>query len=267
MGQDSLNLPFASYSFDAGSTENVIDSLYNGKAYNVIDTTDRFGRLNSAVYLSGKSYISLGNNFPHFNDKKPYSISLWFKTKKSGALLTRYNQVSKYTREIEAEFVTCVNRCKVEFERHTPPFIVRKKNTIRIKELKRTFQKNRLKKIQSKKRVRNNRWHQMVVTFDGKLGYLYIDGKLQRKAWYMMGSGYTTTSVIIGNGFCYGEINVEGSREVDKRNNVKYNYRAFKGFIDDVNFYNKAIPQEMVQEEYYEYKLHKKKTCKFFGKK
>lgn len=259
--QDSLDIPFASYTFNNGSTKNIADTLYHGKKHRVIDTTDRFGNAKSAMYFDGKAYISLGDNFHHLNDEKPYSISLWFKTKKSGALITRYNQVSKHTKEIDEEFVTCVNRNKAEFERSSRPITINENNKVRFNKAKRIDEKEKFKKFQSKKRVRDNKWHQMVVIYDGKISYLYLDGKLQRKTWYMAGSSYTVTPVIIGNGYCYGKLKGDGdsNRTVDKRNNVKYNYKAFKGFIDDVKIYNKAISLDTIQKEYSEYKVQKKK--------
>lgn len=83
--------------------------------------------------------------------------------------------------------------------------------------------------------ITNNKWHHIVMKYDGTRTYLYLDGALRK---FVTGKGQSTfdgsVDLTIG-GFSYNACNVSGT---------------FEGLIDDVRIYSRVLTAADISELY-----------------
>jgi hypothetical protein len=75
----------------------------------------------------------------------------------------------------------------------------------------------------------DNKWHHVLVSYDGKIVKLYIDGKLDNEMPYERGMQTNTEPLLIGWDEC-----------------TWLSDRYFKGSIDDIRIYNRALNNKEV---------------------
>ncbi len=188
---------------------------------NVSAAPDRFGKVNSAIQLDGNgAYVVVPDNGTLLTDE--FSVCAWFQTSSSnvqtviGKVL--YDQVP-----INEQLQLYINWSV------TPGIgsvIVPKSAPC---DLGHHFAESRLSTGSD---LCQNRWYFMVVTFDAGVHRVYLDGKLVATR----NTGFNQVSSCIGNLQLGAWWN--GDRQF------------FKGLIDEVRVYNRAINQDEVNALY-----------------
>ena len=191
--------PVASYSFTGNGQDNV--GVFDIKFNNATLTTDRFGNANSAYLFNGSQKMetavtSLTNIF---------TISVWAK-------LSQAEQLAS---------IVSVGESKVD-----DAYSVELRSNINASPGKEIFCGGSIN-ASSLKNITSNKWHHIVITFDGTTINFYNDDTLISSA---PKSNVTINSYLVTIG------------------NSKNDDRGFKGAIDDVKLYNRAITSTEVTE-------------------
>ena len=90
-----------------------------------------------------------------------------------------------------------------------------------------------------------NQWHHVVCTYDGANVKIYIDGALDKTSASVSGNIYTSTNPLV-----LGELNPTGTA------------MPFKGMMDEVQIYNRALSASEIQHQY-NLGLQGKTVCEF----
>jgi len=202
-----LFLPFNTNSLDESGNGN------NGVVHGAVLTKDRNGKENSAYSFNGSSYIGVPYN-PQFNiTPSGFSVALWFTPESSQSPIHALIDKAHGITGLNSWVVQCVNdgtTAKNLFE-----FAVGNGSGWMIADSTCIF---------------DNKWHFVVVNFDGATTKFYVDGELKQTA------PFSGSPVSNRNGISIGTASI--------------NNRFFKGSIDDIRIYNRAITDTEVQQLY-----------------
>ncbi|MCU0325142.1 MAG: hypothetical protein MUF45_07790 [Spirosomaceae bacterium] len=206
----TINGLVAHYPF-YGNSNDVIGGN-NAKVVGATLTTDRFGKPESAYYFNGtpSNYLNLGSS----SVLKPTNgtISLWasiedFSTTGAGF---SYNPIILVKNGNQNNFFEAYCIYITDNEKFIS--IVTSPNPVNEKY------------IYSNANYVKNKWSHVAITFTKDSLKLFIDGKLDKKVFKGFSTEYSSTdSVMLGN-------------SADVQNN-----RYYKGKIDDVRVYNRAL--------------------------
>jgi hypothetical protein len=208
--------PIAKFSFNNSSDVDEV-SKRKIKLIGTNFTEDRFGNTDHAVFLSGhaESYINLGN----YKALKPKSgsISLWVKIE---------NKVSAGTGLwVNPILITKCDTLDSFYEAYSIYFDPEEKK-IAV-----SFTKDSTKQLNHFTPIKQNKWHNIAITYDYNSSALYLDGKLRSTYHKNFETRFLETdSVLIG------------------KTGNKRNQRFLKANIDDINFYNKVLTADEVYE-------------------
>lgn len=191
---------------------------------------DRFGNKQSAAYFNGSSYIEVENH--ESLNIQNMSISVWFKnddhTKENPILFKgRYNTSTADKNNLRQYqlFSSLGNDIEENQGNENVSFqIFNDKNTWQIVTVDESFA--------------NNVWHHLVVTYDANYVKIYLNGNKVKEAKFD-GKIYVPKypkSLVIG-----ATISENHHKHGDL---VRYR----KGALDDLNVYNKALPEEEIFE-------------------
>ena len=190
----------AYYPFN-GNANDESGNGYNGVVNGAILTTDRKGNNNRAYYFNGLSYIDIPNavKLPQGND--PRSISVWI-----------YNSSQTNQVIVEWGLVESLKRCILG--------IADASGFVGF-----SIYGADLATLVS---VRDNKWHNIVLTYDGTTAKMFMDGIYQNSK--IMGNLNTS-----GYNLYFGK-NHRGNEE-------EYN----TGSIDDIRIYNCALSDNEIK--------------------
>lgn len=207
----------SNYTFD-GNTNDVSGNNYHGVAANgPILTTDRFGNANSAYYFDGiDDFIRIADNGSFSTPQ--ISIVAWFQTESSALqCIVGKRSFTNTTATGGAQYQMAINY-------NLFPGIV--SNLVGNNNTCTSI--NSSSYLNSNVWLCNTRWYCVVITFDGSRHKVYIDGALK------------VDQQTNFNGFlsCNSELRIGNWWQLDML--------PFKGKIDDVRWYNRALNQSEV---------------------
>ena len=194
----------------------------HGKTFKFSDSTDRFGNKKSAIYLNGlDNFIEI----PHHSDMNslPFSISFWMNSNeqnKNGKLFNKVCCSSWNGWDIELVSTNQPNKGIWHFEYYNST----------CKGIYQTY----CSPVQYPSfETHDDKWHHIVFTVDSSIAKVYIDSKLSHSQnWDGLPTAPNSTLPInIGR---YGQ----------------GNFLFYKGFIDDVGLWKKALSNEDVLKLY-----------------
>lgn len=201
---------------------NVIDSSghnYNGKNYNVTPTTDRHGKVDSAMHFNGKNaWISLEQVPPSAFTVYAFTLSYWFRTDFKG------DQTILQTSDGKAAGQALLGASTIN--QQTLGVVYRRGNNGPKVEL--------FKNID----LTDNKWHNITIVRDTAkhVGELYIDGQLSLTKDDNFSSLPITPQSYFR--FGYGTYSLQ-------------NYTSyFSGDMDDIRLYNYALSDSQVKALY-----------------
>lgn len=217
----TIKKPVAKFSFNEGKDYDEINQN-KAKLVGITYTKDRFNNENSAVFLNGNesSYINLGN----YNILKPKAgtISLWLNIEHkiwAGAgplhnpvILTKSTSLDDF------------------YEAYGIYYMLESEKLVAVctKDSTREVILFYLKKIQ------RTTWHHLVISYNYDSLFFYVDGTLQGKLPKKFETKFLETdSVIVG-----GTANIK-------------NNRWLNGTVDDIEFYDRVLSNEEVNELYH----------------
>jgi gliding motility-associated-like protein len=211
----------AHYTFD-GNPNDVSGNNQNGTLKNgIIPGTDRFGNANKAYQFDGiDDYIAVPDNQGLFSTAN-FSVVVWFKSE-SDAL---QNIIGKRDFGV-------TNGQQYQFFINYPPSpgigsnIISNLNDCRIGITSLTSYTN------SGVPLCSNKWILGVITFDGTFHKIYINGELKKS----VATGFTTMAN------CRSELRFGNWWQGD--------LIPFKGLMDDIRWYNRAINDAEIKELY-----------------
>jgi len=212
---DLTNGLVAWYPLD-GNASDMSGNSRHGTIYGSNPTEDRHGKMNGAYNFDGKDdYIKI-NHDKAFNHL-PLSISAWFKSNET----THGSIISKYWNASWNGWTVNVNSSSIT------PFYLRSFGKQIIGNHHPTYGENK----EFGSTYESNLWNHVVLVYSNEGGELYLKGKLKdTKDWKgEAGSPSTSQPVNIG---------------LYRRNNKGGDF--FKGSIDDVRIYDRALSEEEV---------------------
>jgi hypothetical protein len=212
--------PVAKFTFNDGDPKDHVNGLLP-KLVGVPYTSDRFGNQNSAVFFSGNvgSYINLGTS--KILKQRVGSISLWVKVEHTVMSGTgaNYNPI----------IITKCNPSDDFYESFAFYYMLESKKLVAVcaKDSTRDIG------IFSKNVCKRNNWQHLVVTYnDDKISF-YVDGETQGTFEKNFETKFLEQdSVMVG---------LTGN----KKNN-----RWLNGSVDDIEFYDKVLTHDEVNELY-----------------
>lgn len=198
-----------------------------GQSVKAIGTTlveDRFGNKRSACYLHGTfdSYINLGTS-PRLKPRAA-SISLWFDME------TKVFNGSGF--DVNPVIITKSHEGDDFFEGYSVLYDLNVNKLI----FSTTMDQSRQVSLRSSEKITLRKWHHVVIAYDDKYLWAYIDGVLQNDGKPMLkeftSKFLATDSVMLGN---------TANRK---------NHRFFCGSVDDILIYGRVLSPEEVSELY-----------------
>lgn len=189
---------------------------------NISLTTDRFGNANSAYYFDGiDDYLKISDDNSAFSTPQ-FSLVLWFQTE-TDAL---QNLVGKRS------FTNASGSggSQYQFFINYPPFpgigsnIVGNNSTC--------FNTNSSSYLNTNNWICRDKWYCAVIVFDGFSHSIYIDGKLKTKS-------VTSFSSFLS---CNSELRFGNWWQQD--------LLSFKGKMDDIRWYNRALNKDEIEALY-----------------
>ena len=212
--------PVAKFHFNNGSEYDEINNR-KAKLLGVSHITDRFGNDNHAVYFSGNmsSYINLGS----YKELKPTvgTISLWvnIEYKAWSGKGPLYNPIilTKYTRLDDF------------YEAYAIYYLLETNKLVAVSSQDSTKEVG----LFYLKPFERNKWHHIVIAYNNENFWMYVDGRLEGKISKNFETKFLETdSVMLGT------------------TANKKNMRFLIGMIDDVEFYDKVLTENEVNELY-----------------
>ena len=193
----------ADYPFGGGSMEDVSSFERDALNSGTVSTVDRFGNLDSAVYLDGTSHIDLPSGILLGSTR---SVSVWFKTSTSGSILGYQNAAVGTTPS-----------------QYVPIAFIRTDN-----KLSAAFWSNSVDASANSSTVNyaDNGWHHLVLTTTGNIQKVYIDNVLEgtRNSGHAVLSGMTNHQI--------------GTSYTNDWNATNGSWFNFTGSIDDFKVYD-----------------------------
>jgi len=199
----------AYYPFN-GNANDLSGNGHNGTVNGATLTTDRFGNANSAYSFDGNlNYITA-----NIGTLQTVSVSLWFN---SATPIQWYPQLTRFGTTSAIEFI---------MENGTNPWYVSSNSVGRLgsfSALSETFNST------------FNQWYHVTVTYNSstKLATMYINGIFNSQVTLTTNLPTTNGSVYFGNS--------SNGRSSDGG-------AGFKGILDDIRIYNRALSQSEVQD-------------------
>ena len=173
---------------------------------NGVELRDSDIGLGKYVYFNGENYVDFGDYY-HFPYTRAFSYGFLIKYEEDGMVF------SKFDSEVIGQWYVQIVNDKVEFHREISPYNLRGSNSL------------------------DNNWHHVIVTYDGSVMKIYVDGVLDNS----MNSGYiesVSVDVLLGAQFS---------------DNVLGNF--FEGGIDELKVWDMALSDSEVGQEYGSYDL------------
>lgn len=198
-----------------GNAEDESDLNNQCTVYNAKLTSDRYGREDKAYYLDGlndKLEITHSNNLNFDGGVDSYSINIWVKSNDPTNGNANYGRLfSKWNEYLTDKY----------------PFVLQYNSNSCMGLIYHGEQSN--KSVVNYSNFWDNNWHMItfVVNNTNRYIYSYVDGNLQETSVNKATAG-TTNSLNIIIGYCWP-------------NSVYY-----KGDIDDISVYNRALSQEEI---------------------
>lgn len=220
-GAISINGLVAYYPFNSDANDksgNGLDGIINGAAL----TPDRFGNLNKAFYFDGnQGYIKIPHN-EKFNFTNSMSISLWVRPVFSNASNGNSPNVLMYPiRKIEQKWKGAPS-WDIYFENYNKVYGVNLNTS--ISDLNNNISRPYNEFITSG-------YSHLAMVYDGTKIYLYVNGNLR--------DSNTKTGQVI-------------NQNIDIYLGQFMNYWFYKGDIDDIRIYNRALTGEEVMQLFLE---------------
>lgn len=212
----------AYYPFSANSNDLSGNGHHAINMGNALLTTDRFGNANCAYYFDGiDDYLKVSDDNGSFSTPQ-FSLVLWFQTE-TDAL---QNLVGKRS------FTNASGSggSQYQFFINYPPFpgigsnIVGNNSTC--------FNTNSSSYLNTNNWICRNKWYCAVIVFDGFSHSIYIDGKLKIK-------NVTSFSSFLS---CNSELRFGNWWQQD--------LLSFKGKMDDIRWYNRALNKDEIETLY-----------------
>jgi len=215
-----VNLPMglvAHYPF-SGNANDISGNNFHGVTVNgPVLTSDRFGNPNSAYYFDGiNDYIKIADNGSFSTPK--ISIVAWFQTESSALqCIVAKRDYGNTTASGGAQYQMPINYSVYP---GIVSNLVGNNNTCTSAATSSYINTNQT--------LCNTRWYCVVITFDGSNHKIYVDGSLK------------INQPVSFNGFlsCNSELRLGNWWQLD--------LQSFKGKIDDVRWYNRALNQDEV---------------------
>lgn len=207
----------AFYPFN-GNANDESGNLHNGTVQGASLATDRNGNLNKAYSFDGvNDYISVAHNSA-LNLIGNFSISVWYKS--DGCLTpcgTYHTIINKRDESVAGDSwpwgvaISYIDGPKGEFQKI---FASRRNNS-------------NLDYQVSKSEIQLNTWQHAVIVVNNNIQSIYIDSELDGTYTYAQGQPTSTENMIIGW-------------------NLRPDLEQFKGLIDDIRLYNRALTTEEI---------------------
>lgn len=215
--QDSLilDLPFSNEAMDESSYRN------HGKVFGAVLTDDRFGNPNSAYYFDGENdYIEVQD--AESLNPSTITMSAWVKVDLTDSHTPDILRKSTYDNATDEQYFL-----RVAFDEY-PQAGVKANATC-------AYSPNAWTRVQSEDTITLNQWHFLAATFDSLSLKIYLDGKLVNEEVLV------TAKPIISCG---------GNLRIGMAWSTYPNY--FKGVIDDIKVFNKALDACAIQTLFHE---------------
>ena len=231
MGCSSLDKGLVAYYPFNGNAQDESGNGNHGEIKGAVLAVDRNGKANSSYSFGGDDLIRAKHQ--DYLNTLPITISIWFNT--SDGETDHVGLVGKY-----------LNASWVGYSVHMI------KGVLHVDYLTGAPSENSgqiggvLENCPKSKFIADGKWHHMVCTVDSDNGILFVDGEQVSVKPWVGKSGVPITSWPLDIGL----------RE-DSRPEVKAVMMYFKGFLDDVRIYNRALSAEEVKSLY---DLEKPKT-------
>jgi hypothetical protein len=211
--------PIAHYTF-TGNSNDLSKYSNNGKITNLTLATDSFGAANCAYFFNGNGYLEIPDkDILDFKTNK-LTVSAWIKPLYvSGSYIVE-----------KATFVNSQGQLtegggpfSLDIYPGTPRALIYSADELSII-------------LTGKSQIKYNVWQHLLLTWDGKIAYLYYNGKLEA-------SGVFEKEILVTNGNLY-----IGAYK------WAFPAGAFNGSIDNVRIYNRYLTESEIQDIYINYK-------------
>ncbi len=205
----------ACYPFN-GNADNAMSEEGSGEIHNATLAADRFGKTKSAYYFNGEdAYISLGSASPIKSNSG--SISAWMKFELRPYVNTGYIVVKGSDAESGGSYGLLTGSRDGAESNSEASFMVHVSSTVWARQ---------------PGAVKSGKWYHFVGVIDGTTAKTYVNGKLCASAGFSGTISETMKPLWIGAQARQG-----------------FNY-FFKGWIDDIGFYNRALSDLEVKRLY-----------------
>lgn len=221
MVAQNINSGLIAYYPFSGNANDVSGNAHNGYiSGGVIDSTDRFGNTNSAYYFDGQlnSYIKILNS-PALNNFQELSISLWYN--KIDTIRYRSGFIGK-----QRQF----NSCGSCYFSPTFEFMLRKDPDSWAILSRQTSIGSRFGKFFNHTPTLST-WTHIVYSWDADSIRTYLNGVFQNSDATPSNFTFVDDTSLIKIGYVEGVAGYSGT---------------WKGFLDDIRIYNRAITKEEV---------------------
>ena len=210
---NSLSIGLVGYYSFWGNANDGSGYSNHGVISNATLAVDRFGMPESSFYFGGASYIELGN-VPQILDQDYYTQSAWIKTNSNDSSWKINPVITKRNDIFDAWLTLGIG----ENDNYSDQNTKGKASLI-------DDRNNYKNEITSNNQINDNNWHHLVSVRDGSTFKLFVNGDLVADS--SLGSHtYNNNSFYIGYAPAWNQY--------------------FKGFIDDVRIYNRALSDSEV---------------------
>jgi len=194
----------------------------NGAVTGATPTTDRFGQANKAYFFNGTSDFIKVNHDSRLNSL-PLTVSCWFNANQqissSGALVGKYYAASWTGWQLT------LNETGPSSQRLDPWYIRNSSNYVKNNSATPNFYTTP---------VIDSSWHHVAFVIDSTSGKIYLDGSLQATASWVGPAGAPSNSWPMYFGYY-------------PSGNAQPNVYYYRGKIDDIRLYDKALNSSEVQ--------------------
>ena len=194
----------------------------NGTVTGASPTTDRFGQANKAYFFNGTSDFIKVNHDTRLN-RLPLTVSCWFNANQqispSGAL------VGKYYAGSWSGWQLTLNETGTSSKRLDPWYIRNSGNYVKNNSATPNFYTTQ---------IIDSSWHHVAFVIDSTSGKIYLDGALQATAAWVGSAGIPANTWPMYFGYY-------------PSGNAQPNVYYYRGKIDDIRLYDKALNNTEVQ--------------------
>jgi hypothetical protein len=203
----------ACYPFN-GNAEDISGNHNDGKVRGAVLTNGRNGQMNTAYYFDGVDDHIYINDSENLRITGQISMSVWFKT------------------DYSLPFAGIICKADPIEPRRGYLIDINADNNVRT-DICFDHSKAECGTLMSPEVLTDNKWHHVTVTYNGSDLLLFIDGKLTSKTVYERGLQANNEPLLIGWDM-----------------NTWLSHRHFKGSIDDVRIYNRALKKNEIRRLY-----------------